>query len=141
MTRSRLNILPEVSQKPEAPCEANQSPPRQANVARQSPSPLASNPPDSIGALITLPKMPEPEVSASEDASPPKQVSEYPPILTLNEAAKLLRCSKAHLSNVLNGKVPTVPPLLCVRIGRRKLVRRDSLLKWVEFLEGRRMLS
>jgi hypothetical protein len=26
-------------------------------------------------------------------------------LLTMREAAKLLRCSKAHLSNVLNGRV------------------------------------
>jgi hypothetical protein len=32
------------------------------------------------------------------------------PILTLEEAAEYLRVSKAHLSNVINGKVPDVRP-------------------------------
>src|SRR5262249_41236966 len=56
-------------------------------------------------------------------------------ILTMHEVAQLLRCSKAHLCNVLNGKVPSLPPLPCVSLGRRKLIRRAALEKWLEQLE------
>ena len=53
------------------------------------------------------------------------------PILTLAEVAKYLRCSKAHLCNVVNGKVAQLRPLPTVRIGRRVLIRRDVLTSWM----------
>lgn len=52
-------------------------------------------------------------------------------ILTLLEAAKLLRCSKAHICNLVNGRIPGVPPLPAVPLGRRKLIRRSSLYAWI----------
>lgn len=56
-------------------------------------------------------------------------------ILTLPEVARLLRCSKAHLSNLLNGRVAGARPLPHVSVGRRKLIRRDSLQHWLEDTE------
>jgi hypothetical protein len=53
-------------------------------------------------------------------------------ILTVNEVAEALRCSKAHICNVLNGKVPGVPKLTHVTVGRRKLVRREWLEEWID---------
>jgi excisionase family DNA binding protein len=53
-------------------------------------------------------------------------------VLTLSEIARILRCSKTHISNVLNGKVPGVPRLAHVAMGRRKLVRREWLDQWME---------
>jgi hypothetical protein len=47
-------------------------------------------------------------------------------ILTLPEVAQLLRCSKAHLSNLLNGRVPGARPLPHVSVGRRKLIAANS---------------
>jgi hypothetical protein len=32
-------------------------------------------------------------------------------ILTINQVAEILQCSKAHVSNALNGKVANVPAL------------------------------
>ena len=52
-------------------------------------------------------------------------------ILTLSEAAKELRCSKAHLCNIAHGKVHGLPPLPVVRIGRRVLIRKDALTQWI----------
>jgi hypothetical protein len=43
-----------------------------------------------------------------------------------------LRISKAHLSNVINGKVPDVPPLRSFRVGRRVLIRREWVDEWME---------
>jgi excisionase family DNA binding protein len=59
-----------------------------------------------------------------EDASMPK-------VLNLAEAAMLVRCSRAHLCNVIN-----VPHLPTVRIGRRVLFRRESLEQWLREVEA-----
>jgi excisionase family DNA binding protein len=53
-------------------------------------------------------------------------------ILTTDEVAKELRCSKTHVSKAIAGKLPNVTPLPAVAMGRRKLVRRTALLKWIE---------
>jgi excisionase family DNA binding protein len=50
--------------------------------------------------------------------------------LTVQEAAAELRCSKAHVHNLINGRVRGVPPLPAVRLGRRKVVRRATLVAW-----------
>ena len=60
-----------------------------------------------------------------------------PSILTLKDVAKELRCSKAHLSHIINGKVAGLPPLPVARIGRRVIIRREALLKWLWTVEGR----
>lgn len=52
-------------------------------------------------------------------------------ILTLPEVAQRLRCSKAHVSKLLNGKIRGVPPLTHISMGRRKVVRRDWLDTWL----------
>lgn len=53
-------------------------------------------------------------------------------VLTVREVAQILRCSKAHVSNVMNGKVPGVPKLTHIALGRRKLIRREWLERWME---------
>ncbi len=66
------------------------------------------------------------------------------PLLTIPEVAADLRCSKAHVYNVINGKVSGVSPLPCIALGRRKLVRRSTLEQWKranERLAGSAMLS
>ncbi|MFN0101440.1 MAG: helix-turn-helix domain-containing protein [Bryobacteraceae bacterium] len=55
-----------------------------------------------------------------------------PPILTLKEVAQILRCSKAHVANVINGHVEGLPRLTHFAMGRRKLVRREWLDQWME---------
>src|SRR5262252_1246662 len=57
-------------------------------------------------------------------------------VLNLAEAAALVRCSRAHLSNVVNGKVHGIPRLPTVRIGRRVLFRRESLESWLQQIES-----
>jgi len=49
-------------------------------------------------------------------------------LLTLAEVAKLLHCSKAHICNAVAGRVRGCPPIPAVCLGRRKLVRRESLI-------------
>ncbi len=52
-------------------------------------------------------------------------------ILTTREVARELRCSKAHVHNIINGKVQGTPPLPTITLGRRRLVRRVSLNEWL----------
>lgn len=52
-------------------------------------------------------------------------------VLTVPEVAHELRCSKAHVHNLLNGKVRGAHPLPSVRMGRRRLVRRSTLDEWI----------
>ena len=52
-------------------------------------------------------------------------------LLTLGDAAKLLRCSKAHIGKAVAGRIPGCPPIPAVSLGRRKLIRRASLLLWI----------
>ncbi len=59
-----------------------------------------------------------------------------PRVLNLAEAAELVRCSRAHLSNIVNGKVRGIPRLPTVRIGRRVLFRRESLEEWLRQVES-----
>jgi excisionase family DNA binding protein len=51
-------------------------------------------------------------------------------ILTVRDVALELRCSVAHVYNVINGKVKNVSRLPAIRIGRRRLVQRDTLEDW-----------
>ena len=53
-------------------------------------------------------------------------------ILTIREVAEVLRCSKAHVCNVLRGRVQGLPKLTHFSLGRRKLVRREWLDTWME---------
>ena len=58
-----------------------------------------------------------------------------PVILNLAEAAVFVRCSRAHLCNIVHGKVRGIPRLPTVRIGRRVLFRRESLEQWLREIE------
>lgn len=53
-------------------------------------------------------------------------------LLTLADVAKLLHCSKAHVGKMVSGGVRGCSAIPCVRLGRRKLVRRESLVHWIE---------
>jgi excisionase family DNA binding protein len=63
------------------------------------------------------------------------RINDDRPLLTLGEAAQFLRVSKAHLSNIVNRKVASLPPIPVVRIGRRSLLRRDALVEWLKSVE------
>ena len=52
-------------------------------------------------------------------------------ILTLREVAERLRCSRAHVSKLLNGQVPGLPALTHMAMGRRKVVRGEWLEEWM----------
>jgi Helix-turn-helix domain len=56
-------------------------------------------------------------------------------VLNMKEVAAILRCSKAHVANLINGKVRGVQPLPCIRAGRRNLIRRRSFEAWQDSVE------
>jgi excisionase family DNA binding protein len=53
-------------------------------------------------------------------------------VLSLQQAADYLNVSKAHLSNVINGKVQGVKPVRFFRLGRRVLIKREWIDEWLE---------
>lgn len=59
----------------------------------------------------------------------------FPDVLTIAEVASVLRCSKAHVHNLIGGRVDGVNPMPAIHLGRRSLVRRESLAKWLELTE------
>jgi excisionase family DNA binding protein len=56
-------------------------------------------------------------------------------VMTLAQAALYLRVSKAHLSNVINGKVAGVKPVRFFRMGRRLLIRREWIDEWLDLAD------
>lgn len=55
--------------------------------------------------------------------------------MTLRQAAAYLQISKAHLSNVINGKVTGLAPVRTRRVGRRILIKREWIDEWLESAE------
>ncbi len=53
-------------------------------------------------------------------------------LLTMAEVAKLLHVSKAHVCNIAAGRVQGCTQLPVLHLGRRMLVRRDSLVTWIQ---------
>lgn len=53
-------------------------------------------------------------------------------VLTIPEVAAILRCSRNHVSNAMNGRVPGLSTLPHFVMGRRKLVRREWLSEWLQ---------
>jgi hypothetical protein len=64
------------------------------------------------------------------------QEKEWNEILDVQGVANFLHCSKSHVSNILNGKVPNVPPIPHVPAGRKKLIRRAALVEWFKAQEA-----
>jgi len=60
-------------------------------------------------------------------------------VLTVAEVAEELRCSKAHVCNIINGKVVGVLRLPVICLGRRRLVRRETLEEWKKANEMRQL--
>jgi excisionase family DNA binding protein len=58
-------------------------------------------------------------------------MAQNPEILSITAVADLLGCSKAHVCKAIGGKVSGVTPLPAISMGRRKLVRRQSLEAWL----------
>ena len=58
-------------------------------------------------------------------------------VMTLQQTADYLQISKAHLSNIINGKVSGVSPLRHAAVGRRILIKRIWADEWLEEMGAR----
>ena len=58
-------------------------------------------------------------------------------VLTVEEVSMALRCSRAHVYNAIKGTLKGIPPLPSIAVGRRRLVRRQSLIDWLSLTESR----
>ena len=63
---------------------------------------------------------------------PQRPAANQPIVMTLTQAAEYLQVSKAHLSNVINGKVRGIAPVRSFRLGRRVLIRREWIDAWLD---------
>lgn len=61
-----------------------------------------------------------------------------PEMLDLKAVAKILGCSVSHVSNILAGKFVDrgLPPIPHTRAGRKRIIRRTVLMKWIEDQEA-----
>ena len=57
-------------------------------------------------------------------------------IMDIKAAANYLGVSRSHLSHILAGKVPGVPVIPHIRAGRRALIRRAVLDRWLSEQEN-----
>jgi len=81
--------------------------------------------------LENLPKSPIVREASSFEDLLRQPLLGLPEVLTVNEVAQVLRCSKAHICKIINDQVPGTPQLPAITLGRRKLVRRTTLLRWI----------
>lgn len=58
-------------------------------------------------------------------------------VMTVNEVAAELRCSKAHVHHLIAGTVRGTTALPSVWLGRRRLVLRASFEEWLRTSEQR----
>jgi excisionase family DNA binding protein len=52
-------------------------------------------------------------------------------ILDMKAAAEYLGISRSHLSHILSGRIAGVPAIPHVRAGRRALIRRSAIDRWI----------
>lgn len=57
-------------------------------------------------------------------------------LLTCDEVAEELRLSKASVNRLIHGQIAGVPALPTVKIGRRYMVRREALIRFMMAAEG-----
>jgi predicted DNA-binding transcriptional regulator AlpA len=58
------------------------------------------------------------------------EMEEHNEILSIEEIAVNLRCSRAHVYNAINGKLAGISKLPAISMGRRKIVRRVAFEAW-----------
>ncbi len=56
-------------------------------------------------------------------------------ILTVRQAAQVLRVSYSHMLRLIRGQVTGMPPVHHVRAGRSVRVRRGALTEWIREME------
>lgn len=62
-------------------------------------------------------------------------MADFPNLLTMREVAGVLRCSKAQVCRLVSGKAAGCMPIPAIPLGRRKMIRKEALLAWIEASE------
>jgi excisionase family DNA binding protein len=57
-------------------------------------------------------------------------------ILTVQQAAQVLKVSYSHMLRLIRGEVDRLPPVQHVRAGRTVRLRRGALAEWIRNVEG-----
>jgi excisionase family DNA binding protein len=57
-------------------------------------------------------------------------------ILTVQQAAQVLKVSYSHMLRLIRGEVDRLPPVQHVRAGRTVRLRRGALAQWIRDVEG-----
>lgn len=60
-------------------------------------------------------------------------------LLTVEEAALALRCSRPYVYRLIDGVVPGLSKLPSLEIGRKKLIRRSAIDEWVRANESQKI--
>ena len=76
-------------------------------------------------------------ITASAARNPARPAAGDDRPMTLAQTAAYLQLSRAHLSNVIKGRVAGVAPLRHAAVGRRILVRPSWADQWLEELAAR----
>lgn len=57
-------------------------------------------------------------------------------ILTVRQAARVLKVSYSHMLRLIRGEVNGIPPVHHVRAGRSVRIRRGALTDWIKIVES-----
>jgi len=71
-----------------------------------------------------------------QDSAPAAQLFKRR-LLTAREASEFLGVRRITFYRAVAGKIPGLPPVPCVRIGRRQYFRLESLERWLAEVEQR----
>ena len=63
-----------------------------------------------------------------------------PELLTIRDGANILHCTEGHFRSLLLGRVAGLPRIPHIRLGRSRVVRRSTLMNWLESAESKSSL-
>jgi excisionase family DNA binding protein len=74
--------------------------------------------------------------SAILENEPKSKTADPDEILTVQQAAQVLKVSYSHMLRLIRGEVNGMPPLHHVRAGRSVRIRRGALTDWIRNVEN-----
>jgi len=74
--------------------------------------------------------------SAILDQEPESNTVDTGEMLTVNQAAQVLKVSYSHMLRLIRGEVRESPPVPHVRAGRSVRIRRGALTDWIRKVEN-----
>ena len=73
--------------------------------------------------------------SAILEKEPESMAADPNEILTVHQAAEVLKVSYSHMLRLIRGEVSGMPPVYHVRAGRSVRIRRGALTDWIRNVE------